>query len=126
MIIVVLAAVIEFVLIISQTDPSATMADIIVFTMVLLFSGMFLFDAAYLEWKQEVNHFITLVLTVIGIVGFSASHVFHNALVDAFFPRTSIPAFLGINFLAIAVAGAFLPLFGQSLKPSPSSTSNSA
>lgn len=79
-----------------------------------------------MEWKQEVNYIITLVLVVIGIVGFSASRVFHNALVDIFFPRTAVPAFLAIDFLAIAIAGFFLPLFGRSLKPSPSVITNSA
>jgi len=88
MIIVVLVSAIESVLIASQTDASATTTDIILATMVLLFGGVFLLDTAYIEWKLEVNYFITLVLTVIGIVGCSASLVFHNTLVDTFFPRT--------------------------------------
>jgi len=127
MIFVVLTAVIEFVLIVSQTDPSAPISYIIVFTVVvLLYSGVILLDTAYLEWKQEVNYFITLFLAVIGIVGFSATRVYNNALVDIFFPRTSVPAILALDFLAIAVAGFFLPLLGRSLKPSPSTTTNSA
>lgn len=116
MILIVLAAVIEIGSIISQTDPSATIKNILLVTMILLFGGVFLLDAAYLEWKQEVNYFITLGLVVTGIIGFSFSRIFHNAIVDAFFPRTQVPVFIVIDFLAIAIAGAFLPLFGRSLK----------
>ncbi|MHA1963208.1 MAG: hypothetical protein ACXACG_00690 [Candidatus Thorarchaeota archaeon] len=102
MIVVVLVAVIEFVLIISQTDPSAPTVDITAFAIVvLLYGGVFLFDAAYLEWKQEVNYFITLVLVVIGIVGLSTSLVFHNALAEFFFPRTIVPAVLAFDFFDI-------------------------
>jgi len=70
-----------------------------------------LFAIAIWEWKQEVNSILVLILAVIGLVGFGASARFHNALVDAFFPRTSISAFLGINFMAIAMVGIFLWIF---------------
>jgi hypothetical protein len=70
-----------------------------------------LFALAIWEWKQEANSILVLILAVIGLVGFVASVRFHNALVDAFFPRTSMSTFLGINFMEIAMIGIFLWIF---------------
>ena len=58
-----------------------------------------------------MNSILVLILAVIGLVGFVASAWFHNALVDAFFPRTTLSAFLGINFMEIAMIGVFLWIF---------------
>ena len=63
------------------------------------------------EWKQDANSILVLILVAIGLVGFVASFRFNNALVDIFFPRTSISAFLGINFMEIAMIGVFLWIF---------------
>jgi len=72
-----------------------------------------LFAGAFWEWKQEINTILILILVVIGLVGFGTSLSLHNALVDAFFPRTSISAFLGINFVAVSMVGVFLWIFGR-------------
>jgi len=124
-ILIALAIVVEFVLVILQTDPSATSSEVTSITMVLLFGGAFFFDGAYVEWKQEVNYIISIAFVVIGIVGFSVVRTFHNALVDVFLPKTYILAFLYLNFIALAIFGAFQPLIGRSLKTQSSTIKNS-
>lgn len=78
---------------------------------ILGITGAVLFAIAIWEWKQEANSILVLILILIGLLGFVVSTRFHNALVDAFFPRTSISAFLSINFMAIAMVGVFLWIF---------------
>jgi fatty acid desaturase len=107
----VAALIIEIFSIYFQTDPGVNYTGIIDVLIVLGITGAVLFAGAFWEWKQEVNDFLVLILIVIGLVGFSTSARFHNALVDAFFPRTSISVFLGINFMAIAMVGVFLLIF---------------
>jgi energy-converting hydrogenase Eha subunit C len=103
--------VIEIFSIYFQTDPGANYTGIIDVLMILGITGAVLLAVAIWEWKQEVNNILVLILVVIGLIGFVASARFHNALVDAFFPRTSISAFLGINFMEIAMIGVFLWIF---------------
>jgi hypothetical protein len=100
--------IIEIFSIYFQTDPGADYLGIIYVLMVLGIAGAGLFAVAIWEWKQEVSNILVLILVVIGLVGFGASVSFHNALVDAFFPRTSISAFLVINFVEIAMVGIVL------------------
>lgn len=107
----VTALIIEICSIYFQTDPGVSYREIISILIVVLITGAVLFAIAIWEWKQEVNSILVLILVVIGLVGFGASVSFHNALVDAFFPRTSISVFLGINFMAIAMVGVFLWIF---------------
>ena len=107
----VTALIIEIFCIYFQTDPGANYTGIINVLIVVLITGAVLFAIAIWEWKQEVNSILVLLLVVIGLVGFVASARFHNALVDAFFPRTSISVFLGINFVEIAMVGVFLWIF---------------
>ena len=107
----VIVLIIEIASVYFQTDPGASYTGIINVLIVLLITGAVLFAGAIWEWKQEVNDIAVLILVVIGLVGFSASFSFHNALVDAFFPKTSISAFLGINFMAVAMVGVFLLIF---------------
>ncbi|MHA2303067.1 MAG: hypothetical protein ACXACD_19145 [Candidatus Thorarchaeota archaeon] len=103
--------IIEIFSIYFQTDPGVNYTGIINVLIILGITGAVLFAVAIWEWKQEVNSILVLILVVIGLVGFVASARFHNALVDAFFPRTSISAFLGINFMAVAMVGVFLWIF---------------
>ena len=107
----VTALIIEIVSIYFQTDPGANYTGIGRVLSILGITGAVLFAVAIWEWKQEVNSILVLILVVIGLVGFGASVRFHNALVDAFFPRTSISAFLGINFIEVAMVGVFLWIF---------------
>ncbi len=107
----VAALIIEIISIYFQTDPGVSYTGIFSVLIVLLITGAVLFAGAIWEWKQEVNSILVLILVVIGLVGFGASVSFHNSLVDAFFPRTSISAFLGMNFIAIAMVGVFLSIF---------------
>jgi hypothetical protein len=107
----VTALIIEIACIYLQTDPGVSYTGIINFLIILLITGAVLFAGAFWEWKQEVNNILVLILVVIGLVGFGASFSFHNTLVDAFFPRTNISAFLGIDFMAIAMVGVFLLSF---------------
>lgn len=118
------ALIIEITQIFFQTDPVATNTVTINTTIILLIIAGFLFDTAYIDWKQEINRILVLVLVVVGLIGFSASLMFHNTLVDIFFPKTYVPTFLTINFAAVAVAGAFLPLFNQTLKKDTSDVSD--
>jgi len=103
--------IIEIFSIYFQTDPGGNYTGIINVLMILAITGAVLFALAIWEWKQEVNNILVLILIVIGLVGFGASARFHNALVDAFFPRTSISAFLVINFIEVAMVGVFLWIF---------------
>ncbi len=107
----VTALIIEILCIYFQTDPGVNYTGIVNVLIIVLITGAVLFAGAFWEWKQEVNSILVLILAVIGLVGFGASVSSHNALVDAFFPRTSISAFLGINFMAIAMVGVFLFIF---------------
>ncbi len=107
----VTALIIEIISIYFQTDPGVSFTGIASVLNIILITGAVLFAGAIWEWKQEVNSILVLILVVIGLVGFGASVSSHNALVDAFFPRTSISAFLGINFMAIAMVGVFLWIF---------------
>ena len=110
----VTALIIEIISIYFQTDPGAIYTGIFGVLIVLLFTGAVLFAGAFWEWKQEVNSIAVIILVLIGLVGFIASLSFHNALVDVFFPRTSISAFLGINFIAVAMVGVFLWIYSRS------------
>ncbi len=103
--------IIEIFSIYFQTDPGVNYTGIINVLIVLLITGAVLLAGAIWEWKQVVNSILVLIVVVIGLVGFGASFSFHNALVDAFFPRTSISAFLGINFIEVAMVGVFLWIF---------------
>ena len=103
--------IIEIFSIYFQTDPGANYTGIINVLILLGITGAVLLAVAIWEWKQEANSILVLILVVIGLVGFVASARFHNALVDAFFPRTSISAFLGINFIEVAMVGVFLWIF---------------
>ena len=107
----VTALIIEIFSIYFQTDPGVNYTGIIRVLIILGITGAVLFAGAIWEWKQEVNSILVLILVVIGLVGFVGSVRFHNTLVDAFFPRTSISSFLGINFMAIAMVGVFLWIF---------------
>ncbi|MFW9810391.1 MAG: hypothetical protein ACFFE6_13515 [Candidatus Thorarchaeota archaeon] len=100
--------IIEIISIYFQTDPGVNYAGIFDVLIVLGITGAVLFAIAVLEWKQEVNSILVIILIVIGLVGFGASVSFHNALVDVFFPRTSISVFLGINFMEVGMVGVFL------------------
>ncbi|MGD9397037.1 MAG: hypothetical protein PVJ05_11460 [Candidatus Thorarchaeota archaeon] len=108
MLVTVAAFVIEIFSIYFQTDPGVDYKGIIYVLMILGITGAVLFAVAIWEWKQEVSSILVLILVVIGLVGFGASVSFHNALVDAFFPKTSISAFLGISFVEITMVGVFL------------------
>ena len=103
--------IIEIFIIYFQTDPGANNTGITNVLTILAITGAVLFAGAIWEWKQEVNSILVLILAVIGLVGFGASVSFHNTLVDAFFPRTYISAFLGIDFMAVAMVGVFLLSF---------------
>ena len=103
--------IIEIFSIYFQTDPGVNYTGIINVLIILGITGAVLFAGAIWEWKQEVNSILVLILVVIGLVGFVGSARFHNALVDAFFPRTSISVFLGINFIEVAMVGVFLWIF---------------
>jgi hypothetical protein len=103
--------IIEIFCIYFQTDPGVNYTGIIDVLIVLGITGAVLFAIAVLEWKQEVNSVLMLILIVIGLVGIGTSVSFHNALVDAFFPRTSISVFLNINFMVIGMVGVFLLIF---------------
>ena len=103
--------IIEIFSIYFQTDPGANITGISNVLTILAITGAVLFAGAIWEWKQEVNNILVLILVVIGLVGFGASVSFHNALVDVFFPRTSISAFLGINFMEIGMVGVFFWIF---------------
>ena len=107
----VTALIIEIFSIYFQTDPGVNYTGIIRVLIILGITGAVLFAGAIWEWKQEVNSILVLILVVIGLVGFVGSVRFHNALVDAFFPRTSISAFLMLNFMAVAMVGVFLLIF---------------
>lgn len=91
-----------------QTDPGADYTLVLGVLIVLQITGADLFAIAVLEWKHEISSIIVLILIAIGLVGFGASASFHNALVDAFFPRTIISALLGIGFMEIGMVGVFL------------------
>ena len=103
--------IIEILSIYFQTDPGVNYTGIISVLIVLGITGAVLFAIAVLEWKRDVNNNLMLILIVIGLVGVRTSISFHNALVDAFFPRTSISAFLIINFMMIGMVGVFLWIF---------------
>jgi hypothetical protein len=91
-----------------QTDPGENHTLVLDVLLVLQITGADLFAIAILEWKQEVSSITVLILMAIGLVGFSASASFHNALVDAFFPRTIISVILGIHFIEVGMLGVFL------------------
>ena len=103
--------IIEILSIYFQTDPGVTYTGIINVLIVLGITGAVLFAIAVSEWKRDINDILILILIVIGLVGVSTSISFHNALVDAFFPRTSISVFLSINFMMIGMVGVFLLIF---------------
>jgi len=107
----VTALIIEIMSIYFQTNPGVNYTGIINGLIVLLITGGVIIAGAIWEWKQEVNSIHVIILIVIGLVGFGVSVSFHNALMDAFFPRTSISVFLGINFIAVAMVGFFLWIF---------------
>jgi hypothetical protein len=94
-----------------QTDPGANLAIVLDVLIVLQIMGADLLAVAVLKRKQGISSTIVLILIVIGLAGFSASASFHNALVDAFFPRTIISALLGIDFMEIGMVGVFLWIF---------------
>jgi hypothetical protein len=94
-----------------QTDPGANLAIVLDVLIVLQILGADLLAVAVLKRKQGISSTIVLILIVIGLAGFSASASFHNALVDAFFPRTIISALLGIDFMEIGMVGVFLWIF---------------
>ena len=103
--------IIEILSIYFQTDPGANYTGIISVLIVLGITGAVLFAIAVVEWKRDVNNILMLILIVIGFVGAGTSISYHNALVDAFFPRTSISVFLSINFMMIGMVGVFLGIF---------------
>lgn len=113
---VVMADTLQGLHIVFQTDPGATDPTIIPVSMILLLAGGFMFNAAYVDWKKKVNPATAVGIFLIGSVGFVLSLQFHNAIVAAFFPRTYVSAFLMTNSIAIALAGALLPVFGLSSK----------
>ena len=111
-----IAIVIEIICVYSQTDPATSYTGVLGVLTVLLITGAVLFANAYWMWKQKVSSILALILIVIGLFGISASFSLHNMLVDLFFPRTSISAFLACDFMEIAMIGVFLLIF-QSRMP---------
>lgn len=91
-----------------QTDPGADFTLVLAALIVLQIFGADLFAIAVLDWKQEANSIIVFIVIVIGLVGFCASALFHNALAYAFFPRTIISTLLSIHFMEVGMLGVFL------------------
>ena len=106
-----IAIVIEIICVYFQTDPGTSFAGVLSVLIVLLITGAVLFAEAYGMEKHEVNSVLALILIVVGLFGISASFSLHNMLVDLFFPRTSISAFLACDFTEIAMVGVFLLIF---------------
>jgi len=107
--------------IVFQTEPT-TDPTIVNLSMVLMIIAASWFDIAYLEWKRKVNDAAAVGLFLIGSVGCALSFQFSNALVNAFFPRTYIRVLLFTNSLAVAVAGAYLPVIYRGMKRHESRT----
>jgi multisubunit Na+/H+ antiporter MnhB subunit len=106
-----IAIVIEIICVYYQTDPETSYAGVVDVLIVLLITGAVLFAGAYWIWKQKINSILALILIVIGLIGISVSLSLHNMLVDLFFPRTWISAFLACDFEAVAMVGVFLLIF---------------
>lgn len=106
-----IAIAIEILSIYFQTDQGANPKVVFGTLIVLLITGAVLFAGAYWMRKQEVSSVLAFILIVIGLIGISASFSLHTMLVDLFFPRTSISAFLAFDFEAVAMVGVFLLIF---------------
>ena len=116
MLVTAIAITIEIICVYFQTDPETSYSGVLSVLIVLVITGAVLFAEAYWMQKQEKNRVLALILIVIGLMGISASLSLHNTLVDLFFPRTWISAFLACDFEAVAMVGVFLLIF-QSRMP---------
>jgi len=107
------ALIIEINYIILQTEPTSIDTVINGVTTVLLITGAVLFAEAFWDLKQKINRALVFILIAIGLVGVSGFLVFHNTLVDLFFPKLSIISFSLIDFTVVALFGVFLSIFGR-------------
>lgn len=116
----------EVVYSVSQTDPAATDWNIISAAQGLAFVSVILLVNTYLEMKHQDCVAAAIGLFLIGSAGFALTVQFTNTIVNAFYPKTYVAAFIGADFLGIALAGICLPLIARTLerlKPVTSSLS---
>ncbi|MCF2136352.1 MAG: hypothetical protein K9W43_03845 [Candidatus Thorarchaeota archaeon] len=116
----VISASLEILLSLTQTEPSLSLLQQnlsdLPLVLLLMLSSIFLANGYALTHDLDAERTLNVLpalLLVVGIVGLILTMMFHNLLVDIFFPRTLVTGFLLLDSLILAATGFFIFEFAR-------------